>query len=372
MPHISLTSNTAWNLYNFRGGVIRALLQEGYQVSTLAPPDPFSQRLAALGCNVIDLTIDNKGSNPLRDLETHQAFKRIYRQLRPDVALHYTIKPVIYGTLVAHREKIPIINTITGLGTAFLRKGWLMYIAEQLYRHSLHRSQKVFFQNRDDCEIFLQRHLIQRDKVEILAGSGIDLQRFSSTPYPATAEETRFLLIARLLWDKGVGEYIAAARQIKATHPSARFQLLGPLGVANRTAVPPQEVERWVTEGVIEYLGESDDVRPHIEQAHCIVLPSYREGLPRTLLEAAAMARPIITTNVVGCKEVVDDPESGYLCRVQDAADLANAMQRFLHLSRAQQAEMGHKGRKKVEQQFDEQQVIHRYLKTIRTAQESA
>ena len=364
--HIALSSNTAWNLYNFRGNLIRYLINEGYRVSVLAPPDVFSLRLAELGCTVIDLPMDNKGTNPWRDYQTLRDFKRIYRQIRPDIVMHYTIKPVVYGSLAARSLRIPVINTITGLGTAFLRKGWLMRLVERLYRVSQRWPAQVFFQNRDDHELFINRDLVDIRKTECLPGSGVDLTRFNSSPYPNEQSSIIFLLMARMLRDKGVGEFVKAARQLKTQFPRARFQLLGPLGVANPTAIPSCEMTIWAAEGLVEYFGETDDVRPFVAASHCVVLPSYREGTPKSLLEAAAMARPIITTDTPGCRDVVDQGVNGLLCRVQDAEDLTAKMTDFIQLSPEKRRQMGLAGRKKMDREFDEQKVIARYVRAIK------
>lgn len=367
MKVVGISSNTAWSLYNFRSGLIRALLERNYRVVALAPEDEFCERLASLGCEVVYLPMDKKGTHPLRDLGTLKNYRSLYRRLRVDVALHYTIKPVIYGSLAARSLGIPYINTITGLGTAFIRDTWLTRVVESLYRVSQRWPEKVFFLNQDDLGLFLKRRLVRLRIAEYLPGEGIDLARFRDSPLPE-GNAPVFLLIARMLWDKGVGEFVAAVRRVRQRYPDARFQLLGFIGVENQTAIPKNTVESWVQEGVVEYLGSTDDVRSFIEAADCVVLPSYREGTPRSLLEAAAMGRPIITTDVVGCREVVDDGINGLLCHPRDAVDLAEKMERMITLSPQVRAEMGRRGRDKVEREFDEQTVIQRYLTVIETA----
>jgi glycosyltransferase involved in cell wall biosynthesis len=292
------------------------------------------------------------------------AYRREFRRLRPAISLHYTIKPVIYGSIAARSLGIPCVNMITGLGTAFIRDNWLTRVVESLYRVSQRQAERIFFLNEEDQKLFLERQLVPVERVERLPGEGINLEYFSPTPYPAS-EHICFLLIARLLRDKGVVEFVEAARKLRHEFPQARFQLLGPIGVANRTAIERETLDSWVAEGVVEYLGETDDVRPFISQAKCLVLPSYREGVPRTLLEGAAMERPIIATDTVGCRDVVDDGVNGFLCRVQDAGDLAEKMRQFIQqpitVSRAQ----GSAGRLKVMREFDERLVIDRYLEVI-------
>jgi glycosyltransferase involved in cell wall biosynthesis len=364
---IALASNTAWYLYNFRGGLITELVRLGHRVVTLAPPDPFSARLADLGCDVVDLPMDNIGANPLRDLLTWRDFRHAYRQARPDVALHFTVKPVIYGTLAARLHGVPVVNTVTGLGTAFLRGGALQAAVEGLYRVTQRWPHRVIFQNPDDLGLFVDRGLVCGRKALRMPGSGVDLERFAVSPSPGRAAPV-FLLIARLIWDKGVGEFVEAARILRRAYPDVRFQLLGPLGVANRAAVPRALLERWVNEGLVEYLGETDDVRPHIAYADCAVLPSYREGTPRTLLEAAAMGRPLIATDVPGCREVLEDGVTGLLCRERDPADLAAKLRRMTEMAPDLRARMGLAGRTKMERQFDQRLVIEGYLGAINEA----
>lgn len=361
---VALSSNTAWNLYNFRRGLLQSFIERGWQVFILAPRDECATVLMEMGCTVVDCPMDNKGTHPVQDVATMITYWRLYRDIKPDMALHYTIKPVIYGTLAARALGIPCINTITGLGTAFIRETWLTRVVESLYRLSQRWPARVFFQNPDDQALFLKRRLASPAVAERLPGSGVDLSRFVYSPMPREQAPV-FLLIARMLWDKGVGEFVHAARLVKAVYPAARFQLLGQVGVENRTAIPREQVEDWVREGVVEYLGGTDDVRPFIAQAHCVVLPSYREGTPRTLLEAAAMGRPIITTDVPGCREVLDDGVTGFLCRVKDPQDLAEKMTLFLGLGSADRDSLGRAGRAKMEREFDERTVVARYLQAI-------
>jgi len=290
------------------------------------------------------------------------------RSERPDVYLGYTVKPNVYGSLAAHLLRIPVINNISGLGAVFIRDGWLLRVVRWMYRTALMRSAKVFFQNDDDRQLFISGGLLRAEMTDLLPGSGIDLNRF--TPRPKTVglgdeSKFRFLLIARMLRDKGVGEYVEAARLLRQRWPLAEFCLLGFVDVQNPTAISDIEMDAWVAEGVVNYLGVSDDVRTQLVTADCVVLPSYREGTPRTLLEAAAMACPIITTDAVGCREVVDDGVNGYLCKVRDAGDLAAKMEQMLSLSLEQRSQMGQRGRAKMVSKFDEQIVIKKYLEAI-------
>jgi glycosyltransferase involved in cell wall biosynthesis len=359
--------NTAWNLLNFRAGLIRALVAHGYEVVAVAPPDEYSESLADLGCRYVPLPMDNQGTHPGRDLFLLWRFLRLMRRERPDVYLGYTVKPNVYGSLAAHFCGIPVINNIAGLGVVFSKDGWLTRLVRGLYRLALARSHRVFFQNNDDMNLFVAGGLVDADVVGRVPGSGIDLALFRLEPLPAASVvRMRFLLIARMLWDKGVGEYVEAARLVRLRYPDVEFCLLGFLDVKNPAAISREQMAAWVGEGVVNYLGVTDDVRSFIAEVDCVVLPSfYREGVPRTLLEAAAMGRPIVTTDAVGCREVVDDGVNGFLCRVRDAHDLAEKLERMILLSPEERTSMGRYGREKVEREFDEKIVIRRYLETV-------
>jgi glycosyltransferase involved in cell wall biosynthesis len=363
-----MSINASWNIVNFRAGLIAALRGRGYRVAALAPRDEYSDRLAAMGVEFEPIEIDKQGLSPLRDLRLLLRYRRAMRRLRPDIYLGYTAKPNVYGSLAAHMLDIKVINNVAGLGTAFIRGGILALVVKALYRIAFRRSATVFFQNEEDRSLFVGSGIVPAAIAQLLPGSGIDLTRFAPAPRPAGDGEFRFLLVARLLWDKGVREYVEAARLVRAEAPHARFQILGFLDVENRTAVARADVERWVAEDAIDYLGQSDDVRPFLQAADCVVLPSYREGLPRSLLEASAMARPLIATDVPGCRHVLEDGVNGFLCTVRDARSLADAMLKMLHLDPRQRLAMGAAARLKVEREFDERLVAERYLTAIEQA----
>lgn len=364
---IALVCNTAWAIYTYRQGLIRTLVAAGVEVVVLAPRDRTFEPLAAMGCRCIELPVASKGTNPLHDLRTLAALYRHYRTIRPNVVFHYTIKPNIYGSIAAKLAGVPSVAVTTGLGYVFIQESRAAQIARRLYRFAFRFPREVWFLNRDDKAAFVERNLlVHPERARLLHGEGVDLDQFAFTPLAARTDFV-FVLIGRLLWDKGVGEYVEAARQLKARYPHARFQLLGPAGVDNPSAITHDEVAGWQREGVIEYLGEAHDVRPFIAAADCVVLPSYREGVPRTLMEASAMGRPIVATDVPGCRDVVADGDTGFLCRVRDGASLAEQMIRMIELGAPGREAMGARGRRKVAAEFDEQQVVERYRQTIHT-----
>lgn len=363
--HILMTVNSAWNIWNFRRPLVTSLLGDGHRITVLAPPDDSIGNLEQLGCRFLPLPMSVKGLNPLEDLRLVRRFKRIFRQEKPDIVLSFTIKNNIFGAMAAQSAGVPFVPTVTGLGTAFLSGGVLQTVAEALYRRTFRKLPFVFFQNEDDRALFVKRRLVDVERTRILPGSGIDLARFSPAEMPSPQEAPIFLMIGRLLRDKGVLEFVEAARQVKRLHPSARFQLLGATQSENRTAIDAATVQGWVDAGIVEYLGTASDVRPFIAASTCVVLPSYREGAPRTLIEAAAMARPLIATDVPGCRAVLDADVSGFLCEVRSAESLAAAIVLFLDLPPEKRVEMGFAGRTKMEREFDEAIVVRAYREAI-------
>jgi glycosyltransferase involved in cell wall biosynthesis len=365
---VVIALNTAWNLVNFREGLIRALVANGNEVVAVAPHDQHALGLAELGCRFVALPIDNKGTHPGRDLLLFFRFLKLLHRERPDVFLGYTVKPNVYGSIAAHVLGIPVVNNIAGLGTAFIRNNWLTRLVRWLYKVALSRSHHVFFQNNEDLQMFVELGLVASNIVTRLPGSGINLTAFPFTPLKSSSESPLvLLLVARLLWDKGVGEYVEAARIIHRQYPNVKLQLLGFLDVANPTAVTRAQMQDWVNEGVVEYLGVTNDVKPYIVAADVIVLPSYREGVPRSLLEAAAIGRPIVTTDAIGCRDAVDHGVNGFLCKIRNVDDLAEKMILMIELSLSDRIAMGAAGRSKMEQEFDEKIVIDRYLEVVNT-----
>lgn len=372
---VLIALNSAWNLLNFRSGLIRALLADGHAVVLAAPADEHVPALQALGARFVHLPMRTHGTNPVADLALLLRFVRVLRSERPDVLMGYTAKPNVYGSLAAHALHIPVLNNIAGLGSVFIRGGWLVKVLQQLYRLALARSRRVFFQNPDDLQLFLKLGMVANAQTALLPGSGVDLQKFRPAPLPcwqgpaATQSVGHrrfvFLLVARMLKDKGVEEYVQAARLIKAIHPLGECALLGFIDSDNPNAISAQQMQAWVDEGVVRYWGTSSDVRVQLAQADCVVLPSYREGSPRTLLEAAAMARPLVATDVPGCREVVRHGINGLLCAPRDAQSLAKQMAAILNMTDASLQNMGEASRQWVQTNFDEQIVIDRYRQAL-------
>jgi len=367
---IVLSANSDWNIANFRVGLIRGLKQAGYLPVVIAPTDPAAEsRMLALNVERIPVAIQRAGLNPVADLKLFLEYRRLLKRLNPAAYLGFTIKPNVYGSLAAASLGIPALPNVSGLGTAFIRGGALEAFVTRLYRIGFSRAPVVFFQNQEDRQLFVDRRMVRGEQARVLPGSGVDLDRFAPVALPDSPPV--FLLIGRLLRDKGVVEFVEAARMVRTTIPEARFQLLGPIDEGNRTSVRCTELESWAAEGIIEYLGTTDDVRPFVAAASAIVLPSYREGLPRSLLEAAAMARPLIATDAPGCRDVVEDGVNGYLCSVRDAGSLVDAMRRLAELPSSDRVEMGRSARAKVQERFSEKFVVDAYLDALAELQRS-
>ncbi|MBK5279248.1 MAG: glycosyltransferase family 4 protein [Bacteroidia bacterium] len=361
---VAIVLNTSWNIYNFRMNFVKALLAKGYEVHTIAPLDDYTHHLVENGCIHHRITMDSRGANPIKDSALIVELYSIYRKVRPDIILHYTVKPNVYGTLAASLLRIPVINNVCGLGTVFLKNNLISKIAILLYKFAFRFPKKVFFQNPEDLQLFLNKKLVPAHTADLLPGSGIDLEKFKPIEFTRNKSFT-FLLISRLITDKGVLEYIEAVKKLKVQGLNARFQILGAKDPKHKRGIKSKVIDGWIQAGTIEYLGTTDDVRHFIGNADCIVLPSYREGTPRTLLEAASSSKPIIATDVPGCHNVVNHNVNGLLCKLKDVEDLADKMNEMASLDDATLQRFGANGRKKVEQEFNETLVINRYIETL-------
>ena len=361
---IAMVLNTSWNVFNFRMGLLNALRDEGHEMIIMAPEDRYSERIEQAGFLFQPIRMDSRGVNPVSDAALFLELRQAYRRHKPDLVLHYTIKPNIYGTFAAASCRIPVINNVCGLGTAFMKKNLVTRIASTLYRLAFRYPKKVFFQNDADLELFLKNELVAENITELIPGSGINLDDFPVLEYRKN-EVFTFLVISRLIIDKGIVEYVEAARKLKAEGINARFQLLGAMDPEHRRGIRPQKIREWVDERTVEYLGTTDDVHAYIEKADCIVLPSYREGTPRSLLEAASSGKPIVTTDVAGCRHVVQNGFNGLLCQARSADDLADKMRQMAMSDEDTLLKYGKNGRQKIEQEFDERLVINTYLNSI-------
>ena len=362
---IAIISNVTWNLYNFRLSLMYAMRDAGYEVIAIAPYDSYSEKIIEEGFEFYDIKMNAQGMNPLEDMKTTYAFYKLFKKINPDIICQYTIKPNIYGSLVARMLNIRTINNIAGLGTLFVEDNFMTKIAKKLYKVSQYKADKVFFQNREDYDFFIKNSIVSASKADILPGSGVDTNKFIPMDKPKSTK-IRFLLIARMIWEKGIAEYVETARVIKEKYPNVEFCMLGFLDVENPSAITKKEMNRWVEDGTINYLGVTDRVHEVITTADCVVLPSYyREGTPKTLLESGSSGKPIITTDNVGCRDVVDDGINGYICKPRSSKDLTLKIENFLNLSDTERLRMGKKSREKMKNEYDEKIVIKKYLAVL-------
>jgi glycosyltransferase involved in cell wall biosynthesis len=368
---IAVIENGLFSTYTMRDGLMQFLLKQGYEVTILTHTNSFVSQVEKTGLKVINIGSGNV--NPLKVLRYISNLYRALKKINPDVCLTFSIRPAIWGNYITRYLKIPTITNITGVGPLFISKNFAYRIARSIYRYALSKTKKVFFQNFDDMNLFIKNKFVREEIAERIPGSGVDYQKF----HPLTLEEKLndnlsnsgfiFLFIGRLIKDKGIFEFIDAARIIRKKYPNVIFNVIGPFWHQNlkSNTITKSDLQNWIIEGIIDYQGEKKGVRKFIGAADCVVLPSYREGTSNILLEAASMERPIITTDTTGCREIVNDKVTGFLCRVKDSIDLAEKMETMLLLSPEERQKMGKKARGKIIKEFDKQIVLDAYLKVI-------
>jgi len=344
------------------------MVKLGHKVICLGPEAGFEQPLQELGADYRQIPLHRTGLNPLKDVKTLFSLRKVLKEIKPDIVFSYTVKPIVYGSIAAHMAGVRrMYALISGLGYVFIgqtfKQRLLTQIVAFLYRRGLKYNQVVFFQNPDDLHLFVSKSIVPKTVKPVLVnGSGVNIEKFAFAP-PKLSPVT-FLLIARLIKDKGILEYVESARLLKQKYPAAKCQLLGPLDI-NPAAITQEQLERWTKEGIIEYLGKTNDVRPYIADASVFVLPSfYREGTPRSVLEAMSMGRPIITTDAPGCRETVIDGKNGFLVSVKDVDALKSAMEKFI-LEPDLISQMGKQSRIIAEEKYDVRKVNRAILKEM-------
>lgn len=357
---VLILSNSLKGLYSFRKEVLKAIRDEGYDVVLSVPQaDERAQYFESIGCSIVETELNRRGMNPISDFNLLVRYCKLIRKIKPITVLTYTIKPNVYGGLACRLTKTPQLANVTGLGDAMENGGWLQKLTMTLYKVGLSKTKKVFFQNTTNKEYF-EKHGIVRGDTILLPGSGVNLAHHTFQAYPTDEGKVRFLFIGRLLKDKGVEELFDAAETIKSKYPNAEIQMLGPTGGSLQS-----RLDDLVDKGIVKHLGSTTDVRPYIGAVECTVMPSYHEGMSNVNLESEANGRPVITTNVPGCKETIDDGATGYLVEVKNGESLATAMEKFILLTYNEKVNMGHNARKKVEKEFDRQIVVEKYLSEI-------
>jgi glycosyltransferase involved in cell wall biosynthesis len=364
-------ANTDWYLYNFRLAQAQALRERGDEVILVSPDGPYGPQMRAMGFRWLPFSLGRKSLNPLPEIQAVMRLLRLYKQEKPDLVHHFTIKCVLYGSLVCHLLGIRcVVNSVTGLGYVFMEGGvarsWLRSLIQLSYRFLL-RKTWVIFLNPDDKTVFLERHLVDPGRAVLIRGDGVDIQHFSPQPEPKGLPLV--VLPARMLWDKGVGEFVAAARSVRRKGLSARFVLVGDIDSDNPASVPTSQLQAWEKEAVIEWWGWKKDIEDVYAQAAIVCLPSYREGLPKTLVEAAACGRPIVASDVPGCREVVKHGVNGLLVPVRDAGALAEALIDLLQ-NPDLRSEMGVRSRTMAVEEFSMELIISQTFAVYQSCKE--
>tara|TARA_B110000211_G_C14057635_1_gene544085 strand:- start:110 stop:1222 length:1113 start_codon:yes stop_codon:yes gene_type:complete len=361
---VIISLNTTWNIFNFRVGLIKTLQSQGYQVFAVSPMDEYVERLEEMGVQHIPIKLDQQGINPFKDLNLIRQYYTIFKSIRPDLILSYTVKPNIYGNLAARTLKIPTINNISGLGTLFINSNATSYVGKLLYKIGLSSSKHVFFQNQDDKDLFIQSRFTSDKNSSLIPGSGVNIKHFKSSRISNKGK--RFLFSGRLIGDKGVFEYLEAAIIVLKKFPDVEFLLAGEMGVNNTTAISEDNLNGYIEKNSqLKYLGKSDNMLELLKTIDVMVLPSYREGLSKSLLEANAMKIPIITSDVPGCRDIVTHGYNGFLCKVKSVDSLARSIEEMIEITEETRHEMGLNGRIRIKQFFSEEKVINHYLNQV-------
>lgn len=351
MKKILLLANNSGGLYDFRKDLIKGLCRE-YEVVACTPFDIKADELKALGLRLIETPIDRRGINPLTDIKLYRLYKSILKKEKPDLVITYTIKPNVYGGFACRKGRVPYAINITGLGTAFQSNGLIRKIVTVMYKAACKKARIVFFENAGNRNIFVDDKIVRIEKTHVLNGAGVNLEQFAVLPYPRN-DKTRFLFIGRIMKEKGIDELLVATQMLVKDGLNIELQVLGEFEEEYQGVFNEYQKEGWLL-----FEGYQQDVRPFIEKANCFVLPSWHEGMANTNLECAASGRPVITTNIYGCKEAVENEVSGYLVNKQDVDDLYEKMKKFVQLPYDIQKNMGLNGRKRMEEIFDKKKVV--------------
>lgn len=364
---IIIVANATWNIYNFRLNIIRKLISEGHEVIVMAPVDKFIFYTETIP-EVLHIPVHHlyrDSVNPVQDIKLLYELWKLYKKHKPDLVLHYTVKPNIWGGFASKILGIPSIAVVTGLGYALIHEGWINFITRMLYKFSLPLHRKVIFENVDDKLLFEKDGLVNPSKSMAIKGCGVDTAFFSPNGDGRQKDMITFTFIGRLLYDKGVKEFIDAAEIVRHQNANVQFWLVGEIDKENPSSISNEDLMKWIREPNIQYHGATENIRKFIEKSDCIILPSYREGMPKVIMESMAMERPVITTDTAGCRETVDENVNGYLVPVRDSGALSKAMMRFIALDEEKKIEMGRAGRIKVLKEFDDKIIANQLYEAV-------
>ena len=360
MKKVLMLGNHEIVIYNFRKELVERMISEGYEVYVSLPYGPKVEYLKEMGCKFIDTPINRRNTNPIEDIKLFNDYMKILKEVKPDVVLTYTVKPNVYGGIACRLNKIPYICNVTGLGSGYLNGGIVQKIVKNLSRISFKKANKVFFQNTADMNLLIKQNVVN-ENYGLLPGSGVNLNSYKVLPYPPEFEPISFNFIARVMKDKGIDEYLEAAKRIKEKYQNTIFNVIGMIDQPHYKEI----LEDYEEKGIIKYHGFQNDTIPFIKQCSCTINPSYTEGMSNVLLESAACGRPIIASNIPGCKEIIDEELNGYTFEVKNVNCLVSKIEKFININHKEKIKMGLFGRSKVEREFDRQIVVNKYINEI-------
>jgi glycosyltransferase involved in cell wall biosynthesis len=363
---VVFSGNCGRSLYHFRLAAVKRVQELGHTVKVVLPEDGYIEKIKDAGIEVILIKeMQPSGTNPIQDYKLYKEYLRLYSQIKPALIFEYTIKPHIYGTLAAKKLNIPCIAIVSGLGYTFTHKGIVSILARQFYRFALRKTAQVWFSNNEDKLLFEKEGFVNTGNSVLLNGEGIDTNYYEYTPIDYSKRS--FILIGRLLFDKGVKIYYEAAAKLKSKYPDVSFKILGFTDDDDSRSVSKKQLNEWVESGAIEYLGSTTNIKPFVRDSSCVVLPSfYKEGMSTALMEAASMGRPLIATDIAGCRELINDGETGYLCKVKDVDGLTSKMETIITMDNAKLQQMGIKSRDKMINEFSIKYILPKYENAIK------
>lgn len=370
---IALVANTTWNISNFRKNILKALHEAGFEILVIAPVDEYIDYLTDFPYvkHISVKHLSRKGINPLQDLLLTLELIRLYKKQKVDLTLHYTIKPNLYGSFAARYLGTANISVITGLGYTFIHNGLINRLSTFLYRIALVSNSKVIFENHDDRILFLNNKLVAAAQALSVKGCGVDITHFQPIPKSSYQNTLVFIFVGRLLYDKGITEFVAVAKKIRMLYPTVQFWILGEIDTQNPAAIKETELQEWIAQQHVDYKGFVKDVRPYLAESDCIVLPSYREAIPRAIQEGMAMGKPAISTDVPGCREAIEHGKNGYLVPVQNIDTLFEYVKKMIEMPVAQRIAMGEYGRQKTLNEFDDRLIADQIVAVIQEVLQS-
>lgn len=360
MKKVLMLGNHEIVIYNFRKELVERMIAEGYEVYVALPYGPKVEYLKEMGCKFIDTPLNRRNTNPLEDIKVFLQYMKVLKEINPDVVLTYTVKPNVYGGIACRIRKIPYICNVTGLGSGYLNGGLVQKVVQILSKLSFRKANKVFFQNTADRDLLVSQGVVA-DNYDLLPGSGVNLETYKVLPYPPEEQPINFNFVARVMKDKGIDEYLEGAKIVKEKYPEVVFNVIGMIDQPHYEEI----LKQYESNGIIKYHGFQTDMMPFIKMCNCMVVPSYTEGMSNVLLENAACGRPVIASNIPGCKEIINDGETGYVFEVKKTQSLVEKIEVFIKTSHANKAGMGIKGRLKVEKEFDRKIVVNTYINQI-------